>query len=50
MKDHRVYDALDIAYEPGHIFSSYIEPELIKECALKKDCSSIEILENNLKN
>lgn len=42
--------AWSIAYEPGHVFRSYIEPELIKECALKKDCSSIEILENNLKN
>ena len=41
--------AWSIAYEPGHVFRSYIEPELIKECALKKDCSSIEILENNLK-
>lgn len=41
--------AWNIAYEPGHVFSSYIEPELVKECALKKDCSSIEILENNLK-
>lgn len=41
--------AWDIAYEPGHYFSSYIEPELIKECALKKDCSSIEILEKSLK-
>ena len=41
--------AWSIAYEPGHILSSYIEPELIKECALKKDCSSLEILENNLK-
>lgn len=41
--------AWSIAYEPGHVFSSYIEPELIKECALKKDCSSLEILENNLK-
>lgn len=39
--------AWSIAYEPGHVFSSYIEPELIKDCALKKDCSSIEILENN---
>lgn len=28
---------------------NFIEPELIKECALKKNCSSIEILENNLK-
>lgn len=37
--------AWSIAYEPGHILSSYIEPELIKECALKKDCSSIEILD-----
>lgn len=42
--------AWSIAYEPGHVFSSYIEPELIKECALKKDCSSLEILEHNLKN
>lgn len=42
--------AWSIAYEPGHVFSSYIEPELIKDCALKKDRSSIEILENNLKN
>lgn len=41
--------AWSIAYEPGHYFSSYIEPELIKECALKKCCSSIEILEKNLK-
>lgn len=41
--------AWSIAYEPGHVFRSYIEPELIKECALKKDCSSIEILEKSLK-
>lgn len=41
--------AWSIAYEPGHVFSSYIEPELVKECALKKDCSSLEILENNLR-
>lgn len=42
--------AWSIAYSPYHVLCfNYIEPELVKECALKKDCSSIEILENNLK-
>lgn len=42
--------AWSIAYSPYRVLCfNYIEPELIKECALKKDCSSIEILENNLK-
>lgn len=42
--------AWSIAYSPYHVLCfNYIEHELIKECALKKDCSSIEILENNLK-
>ena len=42
--------AWNIAYSPYRVLCfNYIEPELIKECALKKDCSSIEILENNLK-
>lgn len=42
--------AWSIAYHPyDFLCLNFIEPELVKECALKKDCSSIEILENNLK-
>lgn len=42
--------AWSIVYEPCHYFCfNYIEHELIRECALKKDYSSIEILEKNLK-
>lgn len=42
--------AWSIAYHPyGVLCLNFIEPELVKECALKKDCSSIDILENNLK-
>lgn len=42
--------AWSIAYHPYDLHClNFIEPELIQECALKKDCSSIEILENNLK-
>lgn len=42
--------AWSIAYPPySGLCLNFIEPELVKECALKKDCSSIEILENNLK-
>ena len=42
--------AWSVAYEPCHYFCfNYIEHELIRECALKKDCSSIEILEKNLR-
>lgn len=42
--------AWSIAYSPYHVLCfNYIEPELVKECSLKKDCSSIEILENSLK-
>ena len=42
--------AWSIAYSPYcFLCLNFIEPELIKECALKKDCSSIEILEKKFK-